>query len=117
MNLSQYRSYPLNPRMRMRDKMDKSDAKRIVEQIEEYVKQTTGYIDLTEEYVARTGELMGEIFRRLKIIDDVAMTLEKYPDIIDDKKALDDIRSIMKRTLEARSYAKTLSSKEDRKDE
>lgn len=96
--------------------MDKSDAKRIKEQIEEYVKQTTGYIDLTEEYMTRIGELMGETYRRLKIFDDVAVTLEKYPDTIDDKKALDDIRSIMKRTLEARAYARTLSSKEDQKD-
>lgn len=97
--------------------MDKSDAKRVKEQIEEYVKQTTEYIDLSEEYVTRTGKLMGEIFRRLKILDDVAVTLEKYPDTIDDKKALDDIRSIMKRTLEARIYARALSSKEDQKDE
>jgi len=83
--------------------MDKSDEKLSNEQLEDNVYQI--------------HKLINEMYRRLKILDDVSMTLEKYPDIIDDKKALDDIRSIMKRTLEARAYARTLSSKEDQKDE
>lgn len=67
---------------------------------------------MTESNSMRIEELMGEIQRRLKILDGVAVILEKHSDSADDKLVLDEIRSTMSRYLGARAYVKSLSLKE-----
>ena len=63
---------------------------------------------MPESDLLRIEELMGEIQRRLKILDGVAVILEKNPDSADDKMVLDKIRSIMRRYLDARAISKLI---------
>ncbi len=65
---------------------------------------------MTEPDLLEIEELMGEIQRRLKILDSVAVILEKYPDS-GDKWILDEIRSTMKRYLDARAISKLTGEK------
>ncbi len=67
------------------------------------------------EYIEkRLIELIGEMRRRLKILDSVAVILEKHPDSADDKLVLDKIRSTMSRRLEARAHAKSIGKEEEK---
>lgn len=50
-------------------------------------------------------DYMGEIYRRLKLLDSVAEALESPAD---DETVLEDIRTTLSRYLEARAYVKSL---------